>query len=350
MPVWYKSILILLISASIAGAADLALLDRAMPEAKVFAGVNLAGMSTSPLGQLVLTQIESGSEQIKSLKQTTGFNLLQDVREILIASTGESKDNRSLVFARGSFPNVAAAASPAGAPIRPYNGSPLFSVKLSTADSVVALLEPSMIVVGDQKSVQAVVDRGGVNAGLDSRLVARAQEISRQYDVWMVGKLPEDAFAAASAPDQPFGGLLQGDTAKSVVEFGCGLKLGPDLVLAGEAVTKTASDAAALTDVLKFFIGIAQMSAQKDPSAASSMALLQNLSLTAEGNVAKMTLTIPAADVERLVQEAMAVARQQAATIAPSAAAPARQAPAPGPPNDGFVISFPRDMGTGTVK
>jgi hypothetical protein len=80
------------------------------------------------------------------------------------------------------------------------------------------------------------------------------------------------------------------------------------------------------------------------------MALLQNLSLTAEGNVAKMTLTIPAADVERLVQEAMAVARQQAATIAPSAAAPARQAPAPGPPNDGFVISFPRDMGTGTVK
>jgi hypothetical protein len=337
MPVWYKLVPILLISASIAGAVDPVLLDQVMPDAKVFAGVNLAGISTSPLGQLVLTQIESGSQQIKALKQTTGFDVLQNVREILIASTGEAKDSRSLVFARGTFPNIATAASPAGAPIRPYNGSPLLSMKLSTADSVVALLDPSTIVVGDQKSVQAVVDRRGVNTGLDSRLVARVQEMSRQYDFWMVGKVPEGAFPAAGATGQQFGGLLQGDIAKSVVEFGVGVKLGPELTIAGEAVTKTEKDATALADVLKFFIGMAQMSAQKDPKAANSMAFLEKLDLRTEGNVARMSLTIPAADLQKAMQAAIAQAVQQA--------------PAAAPPAGGLIInSSPRDMGTVIVR
>ena len=337
MPACYKLIPILLISASIAGAVDPGLLDQAMPEAKVFVGINFAAISTSPLGQMVLAQSEAGSAQIKALKQTLGFDPLKDMREILIASTGEAKDSRGLLLLRGTFPKIEVLATAAGTPIQSYNGVPVLSMKQQASLIMLALLDPSTIAVGDQQTVQAAIDRHGVNTGLDSRLVARVQEMSRQYDFWLVGKVPEGALPAASAPGQQFGGLLQGDIAKSVVEFGGGVKLGPELTIVGEAVTKTEKDATALADVLKFFIGMAQMSAQKDPKAANSMAFLEKLDLRAEGNVAKMSLTIPAADLQKAMQTAIGQAMQQA--------------PAAAPPAGGLIInSSPRDMGTVIVR
>ncbi len=281
------------------------LLDQVMPEAKVFVGINFAGISTSPLGQMALAQSESSIAQMKALTRTIGFDPLKDIREILVASTGESKDSRSLVLLRGTFPKIDTLASAAGTPMQSYKGIPVLSMKEQSSLTMLALLDPSTIAIGDQKSVQAAIDRRGVNTGLDSRLVARVQELSRQYDFWVVGRVPEGAFPAASAPGQTLGGLMQGDIVKSVVEFGGGMKLGPEFTIAAEAVTKTDKDAAALADVLKFFIGMAQMSAQKDPKAASSMAFLQKLNLRAEGNVAKMSLTIPAAEVEKALQAAI---------------------------------------------
>jgi hypothetical protein len=337
MPVFHRCALVLLISASVAGAVDPALLDRVMPEAKVFVGINFAGISTSPLGRMALAQSESGSEQIKALTRTIGFDPLKDLREILIASTGESKDSRSLVLLRGTFPKIEALALAAGTPQQSYQGIPVLSMKQQKSLTMLALLDPSMIAVGDQKSVQAAIDRRGVNVGLDSGLVARVQEMSRQYDFWMVGKVPEGALPAAGAPGQQFGGLLQGDIVKSIVEFGAGVKLGPELMIAGEAVTKTGKDATALVDVLKFFIGMAQMSAQKGPQTANSMAFLEKLNLRVEGNVAKMSLTIPAAELEKAVQAAITQAMQQAPAVAP--------------PDGGIVIhSSPRDMGTQVIK
>jgi hypothetical protein len=351
MPVLNKSVFILLISASIAGAVDPVLLDQVMPEAKVFVGINFAGISMSPLGQMALAQSEASSEQLKALTRTVGFDPLKDMREILIASTGEEKDSRSLVLLRGTFPKIEVLAKATGAAIRSYKGIPVLSMKEQTSLTMMALLDASTIAVGDQKSVQAAIDRRGVNVGLDSRLVARVQEMSRQYDFWMVGKVPEGASPAASAQSQQLGGLMQGDIVKSVVEFGGGVKLGSELTIAAEAVTKTEKDAAALADVVKFFIGMAQMSAQKDPKAANSMAFLQKLNLRAEGNVAKMSLTIPAAEMEKVVQAALSQALQQAVTAAPSVAAPARKAPVVAPPGGGLIInSSPRDMGTVIVK
>ena len=351
MPVLYKCILALLISASIAGAVDPVLLDQVMPEAKVFVGINFSGILASPLGQMALAQSAATNDQLKAFKQTMGFDPLKDMRELLIASTGEAKDSRSLVLVRGTFPKIDALAKAAGASIQSYKGIPVLSMKQQTGATMVALLDPSMVAVGDQKSVQGAIDRHGVNVGLDSRLVARVQEMSRQYDFWMVGKVPEGALSAASTSAPQFGGLMQGDVMKSIVEFGGGVKLGPEMTIAGEAVTKTEKDAAALADVVKFFIGMAQMSAQKDPKSANTMAFLQKLNLRAEGNVAKMSLTIPAAEMEKAVQAAMAQAMQQAMIAAPSSAAPVRQTPAAAPPGGGLVItSSPRDMGTVIVK
>jgi hypothetical protein len=142
MPVCYKSVLILLISASIAGAVDPVLLDQVMPEAKVFVGINFAGISTSPLGQLALAQSEAASAQIQALKRTVGFDPLKDMREVLIASTGEAQDSRSLVLLRGTFPKIEALALAAGTPIQSYKGIPVLSMKEQTSLTMLALLDP----------------------------------------------------------------------------------------------------------------------------------------------------------------------------------------------------------------
>ena len=77
-------------------------------------------------------------------------------------------------------------------------------------------------------------------------------------------------------------------------------------------------------------MGMAQLSAQKNPQAAASMAFLQRLDLKTQGNVMRVALTVPEADLEKIVQQLKQQAKQGAAT--------------------GVVIhSSPKDMGTVTL-
>jgi hypothetical protein len=273
----------------------------------------------------------SDQQQLQQLSKLTGFDLRRDLSEFLIASSGDAKTVTGLVFVRGAFDpeRILASAAQMGAVVQSYGGVQVLAGK-DKADGWCAFLDRSTAVLGDPLSVQGAINRRGAGPGPDPRLLAKARAVSGQYDFWAVSVIPVSNLAGA-APDSNVSGILQGDVMQNIVESSWGMKFGNDILLAGEAVTRSAKDAAALADVVRFMTGMIQMAAQKNPQAGASMTLLQRLDLKTEGNIARISITIPQAELQKLFQQVQETAkRQAAATTAPRTPAPK--------PSGGIVI------------
>src|SRR6478752_6407311 len=73
-------------------AADSQLVGLMMPDAKVLAGMNIAQVRNSPYGQYLLTQIPLGRPELQQFVQSTGFDPIRDLTEMVAASAGEPGD------------------------------------------------------------------------------------------------------------------------------------------------------------------------------------------------------------------------------------------------------------------
>ena len=350
---WKKSIVALLAAACVSAAADPALLNLVPSDTRVVAGVNLSQFLSSPFGRFVFSQAQSAQPQLQKLLEASGFDPLRDLQEILIASSGGQKESRGLVLMKGIFDpaRLAALAQKSGATVQTYRGIQVMTGKQKT-DGWFAFLDATTAALGDAASVQALIDRPPQGRGLNPALRARVDKASSAYDFWAVSIVPPSQFADNMPPGQ-LNGVMQGDVFKGILETSGGIKFGPDILIAGEALTRSDKDATALADVVRFFVGLAQMGVQKDPKAAASLAFLQKLQLSAQGSVMRLSLAVPQADLERFIQQAQAAAKQQAAAVkkgsAPAVSPPSQATPPP--PSGGLVIrSSPRDMGTVAVK
>src|SRR5579864_4580408 len=87
-------------------AADPALLQMVMPDAKVIAGIQVAQTKNSLFGQYVLSHMQVDDEGFKSFIAQTGFDPRRDVTEIVMASNWDSStplSGRWLIMGDGAF-------------------------------------------------------------------------------------------------------------------------------------------------------------------------------------------------------------------------------------------------------
>ena len=216
-----NSLLLLLVCAWIAGAADPAPADSVMPDAGLVVGANLSQVAASPL-----------------LRQ---FPQLRGLTEALVASPGDPKEKRFLLLALGVF------------------------------------------------------DPGKIGLGPDPKLLARITELSGMCDLWAISTIPLSDLPAPSSGGQ-FSGILQGDLVRSILEISGGLKFGASIQVSVEVVTRTEKDATALADVVRFLLGMAKVG-------------VQNLDLKTQGEVMRLSLSIPEAELEKAAQRAAALPR-----------------------------------------
>ncbi len=350
MPTGWKTILAMAAAAA-AYAADPALINRIPADSKVVVGINIAGFGASPAAKSLFGQAQAAQPELQQMAKAAGVDPLRDVKEILIASRGDQKNNQGLVLMRGAFDpaKLTAMAGQAGAAARDYRGVTVLAGKNSN-EGWLALLDSSTVAYGDPASVRGVIDGRGAGPGPDPKLRARIAQAAGAYDFWFASTAPLADLASGTDAGQLGGAALQGELLKAVEEISGGVKFGADLVFGLEAATRSDKDAAALTDVLRFFSGMAQASAQKDPKTAQSLGFLDKLELRTQGNVALVRLTVPGAEINKMMQQAVSAAMRQASPSKP-AAAPAKSKPAPPPSGGGITIqSSPRDMGTVVVK
>ncbi len=308
-----------------APAADSSLLGLAPADSEALVGINIRQILASDFGKMVMAQATApGHPEVKAFADQAGFDPLHDLDEILIAAP--AKQNPSALFLmRGKFDvaKLSQLAAMGGMKGADYKGVQIM-VKAGQQGgfSAVAVMDPSLIVGGDEAGVRAFVDRRGRGAGLGAAIAAKADEASKANDIWMVVHAAPAAFAPQGANPGAAGKVME-----SIEQASLGVKFGTDIVLWVQAVTHTPQDAEGLVGALRFFSSMAA-NQKSNPQAA---ALLQRLKMDSEGNTAKVSLAIPEAEAEAAFRNAMAAKMQ--AKPAPAASEPA--------PKDPDVVTLP---------
>jgi hypothetical protein len=314
----------LLSLAPLASAADSALLDLIMPDAKIVFGANVSRIVASPLGKnFTAGQEAQVGAALAGIVAATGFNPVRDIQEILIATPGGPKDAPALVLLRGSFDTerVHAFAKSSGAKVSSYNGIEMFTgVKNMGAGKepgVVAVLDQTIAVGGPLDQVRAVIRNRSQGARISANLSRRIATLSENYDVWAVSLTPP-AGLASRIDDSRAGATA--DMLKAIQQFSGGVKFGDGIDFAAEVVSLTQQDAVRLGGVLQAFAAMMQ----NDPKTACP----DCLKIRVEEATVHVSLVVPASFIQQNLQ-----ARNRPRAVAPA--------------NTDIVIqSSPGDMGT----
>jgi hypothetical protein len=326
-----------LLSVAAAPGADPRLMNLVMPDSTTLVGANVANAKNTPFGQYILTQMTATMNQnLQSFVTATGFDPRQDVSEILGASTGSAANPSGLVVAIGNFPvSQLTAAIAAKAPqltVQTYNGATLITSAATPATATtpaqpaysVAFLSGTIAAVGDSVSVKAAVDRSsGVNS-ISPALATQVQSLSTTEDAWIATVSPFASLlagltggpttGAAAGPAGAAGGLGQiGQMFNGIQSSSGGVKFGSTVLITGQALTTDAATAKSIADLMTALVSIAAMSGgQTGAGANSQMAslaqLLQNMKVTSDGPTVNLTMSVPEAQLENVINSLKAPA------------------------------------------
>jgi hypothetical protein len=311
-------------------AADSQLMNLVMPDAKILAGVNVTSAENSPLGQFLLSKIGLIGGIPQNFITATGFNPMQDVSEILAATAADPSNPTGLVMARGTFPVDKIGGLLAGNThwqLTTYGGATLIN-STNPKDKVaqgVAFIGNSIVVAGDLTSVKAAIDRStGVNS-FDPALTITVNQLSGSEDEWLasatsVGSLlPSNTALGAPATANPVATTVL-PLLKNIQAFNGGVKFGDIVAITGQAVTSSPQNAAALNAVIKLGIvlaGSAGANATANQQLAATTQFLQSIQVAANGPAVDLSLSIPEAQIESLVNSVQAPAKKAVASLRP---------------------------------
>jgi hypothetical protein len=313
-----SALLAVVVVAASAMAADVTLMKMVGPDAKMVAGVNLARSRTTPFGQFLISQLKAEDKDFAAFVATTQFDPRRDLAEVLLASSGGSGPGAGLMAARGTF-QVSAITSLArskGRPVERYAGATLvrWAAAQPGRQDAVAFVDGAIAVAGPLEQVKAALLRRVKGPGMNAALAAKVAEVSRQYDAWAVSAAPM-ADVAAHVENANVSGAMKGDALQSIQQVSGGMSFGDVVKIAGEAVTRSEKDAAALVDVVRF---LASMVLMNRPGGHPGLtAAVEKMELTTSGSVAKMSLAIPEEQLEQLI-----LSRPKRVRVQPVAARP----------------------------
>ena len=294
---------------SLLSAADPTLLNLVMPDAQIVAGVNLAKAKTSPFGQFLLRQMPEDGDFAKFIN-ASGFDPRRDLQEVLMATATGQKTG--LVAARGTFDpqKIAALATADGKQIvSQYNGAQLL-VSTEAGSPALAFFDGNFAVAGDLVSVKAAIDRRKSHNAISPQLAAKVAMYGAA-DAWTVSLVPLSGLGQKPnvAVPGPLNGIFQGDLLKKVSETSGGVTFTSPVQVTGELVADSDKDATALGDVVKFLASMIQTNGA-DPAVTT---LVQSLNVSTQGNVLKLALAIPEAQLEALIQSGSNAGKKKSA-------------------------------------
>ena len=192
----------------VAAAADPAMLELIMPDARVVMEINLDRIASSPIGQAMSAQMKA---ELASLRPTWqdpqaglgGLDWSHYAQEVVFAGgapAGPGKPSPSLVIVRGLLdPAWMESLNAFRGAKSNYLGVPILSSGNGT--SVVAFLDGSIAVIGQPADVKAAIRRRGQNTPPSPVLAEGLARFEGQYDAWMIsaGSLA----APAKSPPAP---------------------------------------------------------------------------------------------------------------------------------------------------
>jgi hypothetical protein len=304
-----RNFLLALMAAAISlPAADSALVNLIMPGAQVISGINVDRAKGSPFGQFLLAQMQKDEKSFNEMVAATGFDPRRDVSQILMATANPQPHGTGLVAVRGVFDmtRILAVAQAHGAVVVKYQGVDTIRSAKASDKGLFALLNYSIVLIGDEANVKAAIDRSrGAAPTPDSTTVSRIATLSGLHDAWFFSNAPLSSFTGSLPAPKVGGGNMNANMLESIQQTSGGIRLGSTVEITGEAVTRSDKDAVALMNVVQFAASMLQMNREK-PGADQVVKLLDSLTVSTSGNTMKLGLSVPQADVEQFFREGTA--------------------------------------------
>jgi len=291
-------------------AAEVPLINIVPAEATVIGGIHVDKTISSSFGAYLLSQVNENDQHFREFVSATNFDPRHDLREVVFASTGQSK-GPGVVVARGVFngPQILAAVkAKSNGTQTTYNGVPLVEHAQGTRTTAVAVIDGSLAIAGDGVLVRAALDRRSGDAAAGA-LAGKAVTASSNYDAWVVtnGQYHPAAAAVpgAVAPGRRQTGLpaVSGVALQGVLETSGGVVFGSSVVrFGGQALTRSEKDAQALVDVVRFAAGMIQLNGGNNPGFQKLQPILDSLDVKATGTTVTFAASANESDLEQLMQ------------------------------------------------
>jgi len=311
-----RTVLALLMAASLAPAADPSLLNMVMPEAKVLVGVDVVHARDSVFGRFMLAQIGKEDASLAKMTEATGFDPKRDLHEILIASMDDVVPNtkmpgNGLIMLRGKFDPERISGlvknMGMGNPLT-YQGQEIFTTQNPKDNGGFAILDKNTAILGNIGSVKSALDRRKSGKSIDAKTLAKVKQLSAANDIWVLTSMPVGDIASR-IPAPQAGGMMNGPAMKGIQQAAAGLKFNAaDVRVSAEAVASNPKDASALADVVRFVTGMVQLNRDKE-EVSSFAEVLSTLQVKTEGNVFRLNITVPQEQMEQFWKESPAKKR-----------------------------------------
>lgn len=306
--------------AAVSPGADRALIALVPAGARMVSGLDVDRARDSAFGQKMLNEIKQEDAGFQKLVEQTGFDPRRDLRSVVMAASGKPGPGNALVAVRGTFDisKITRLAETQGAQSSLYKGIQVWTPKQTEkpGEGSFALLDPSLAVFGGDAMVKAAIDTRLSGAPkLPDTLAAKIAEWS-VMDAWFVStaSLSEMGVGKPGQNEILPGGL----TVEAIREAAAGVRFTANVDISGDIVTRSAQDAAALADVMRFLANMIRLNAGKQ-GAEAMIPVADSLQVTVAGASAKFSMTVPAETLDQMfANRGKRVAKRGAA--APAAA------------------------------
>jgi len=299
-------LLSLFLTASAAIGADTALLNMVMPEARMVAGIDVERARDSFLGRKLLAELDKKDADLAKFVAATGFDPRRDLREIVIATPdANTKNPPALILVRGTFDmsRINGFLKVSGfATAESIGGVDYFTKADGKEDMGFAILDSSLAIAGNKETVRAALGRRqGTASAMAAPTYAKVQTMSRENDIWMVTSIPVAELSNAIPGGGNGGGMMGGEAFKGIEQAAMGVKFGAELMqVSAETVSRTEKDATSIADVVRFLSTMVQMNREK-PEVKALATALDSMKLTTEAKTTRLTISLPVADLERMM-------------------------------------------------
>ena len=340
-----SKLLVLLLAVTRSAFAQTNAWELGHPDAKLLVGVDLKSLRESSVGQSIREQMHAqpaataAPSPLQASFQAMAFGILDQIDRVFLSSPantapGAKNNPPFLLVVEGRFPMAQLKPFLQG-PARPYRGAQVYrtsktdstKTNLTKTDTTsVAILDEGTLLLGDEKSVLAALDRRGRALAPASTLLARAQVLAFTHDFWAIADAPLSKFQPASAsPGNPVASALTSQIASQIKGIEAGLSLRDGFQFELNLATDSEATAAQMSQVISAQIQTAMLAQATRPEEAE---MVRKLQIGAEGNRMRVNLALTADEFRQL--QAAQAARAMAAARAPQPPVRAAKPATPG--------------------
>ena len=333
------------------------------PDAKLLMGIDLKGLRESAAGQAVRSQWNAQPQPIGPAALALGF--LSQIDRVFISSPSlASAVNRTSEKTPGKAPGSAAVKTPAAATNPPFLAVVEGTVPLQqllaflpgtshryhevdvfrgakATDASMAMLDARTIVLGDEKSVLAAIDRRGRALPPASAILKRAQAMASTHEFWVVA---DDSFSKFQPAGAGVANPIAQQIASQLKGFDAGISVRDGFQFEMSLSTASEAVAAQLSQLLSAQITQAMALQANNPQAAE---MSKRLHVDTDGARLRLSLAMTGDELAQQMRTAQAALAARSAAQVNGRPGGSPQPP-PGPP--GKVKIYGLDDGVREIQ